>query len=134
MARKSKDDEIVLLLKIRSRDEWHDEILRKIDMHPLGFDDLAREFGFPDRNMREYLDLIILVGDLQEEHGGKDQIIKSAFVEGTNIYPLFRSDQEQALVDSGVLTEEYDTDVVHIAMEEGMSGARHVLRFHGKER
>ena len=98
--------EIKVLLNVMPKEYWQEEILKKLDLRPLDFDDISKEFGF-EKDSREYKDLMILVSSLQERHKNLEPKVKAAFVEGVRLYPLYRTDQENELVQRGVLSEEH---------------------------
>lgn len=93
---------VKVLLNIMSREEWQVEILKKLDFRPRGFEDLAKEFNM-NKDTREYLDLMLLVSGLQEKHGEGVPKVKTTFIDETQTYSLYRTEQENELVQKGLL-------------------------------
>jgi hypothetical protein len=122
-----KHKDIVVLLDNKSRKEWQDEIMKKLDLRPLGIDDLAGQFGF-EKHSREYKDLIVLVSNLQERRGELPKI-KAAFNSERRVYALYRTDQEKELIEKGVLSEEEsEFRPTRIARDYGM-GREKFIKF-----
>jgi hypothetical protein len=111
--------DLQVLLNIKPREEWQAEILKKLDLRPLAFDDLAKEFGF-EKHSREYKDLSALISGLQR-NGENGSHIKTAITTKDWVYPLYRADQEEELIQKGVLSEkEYEFKPSALARDYGM--------------
>jgi len=134
-----KTKEIKVLYTIKPRKEWIEDILAKLDLRAVPFDDLAKEFGFEKPYSPEYNDLMCLVSDLMVDKKTRVNTIpaqiKSAHLEGTNIYPLYLTNQEKELIENGTLPRENEfINLRLLAREEEMKRTIISHFLHRKER
>ena len=115
---RNKNAGIKLLFNIMPSEEWHNEILDRLNLNPLSFDDLSKKFGFI-KDDTEYKELMILVSELQEGSRKMTPKIRTAFTDNIHVFPLYRVDQEKFFVKMGILSKEVVTNPIELKHEFG---------------
>ena len=115
------------ILNRKNWEDWKEQILNDLDGKTMTFTELSDKYDFPNgeaADHKEYHALLELVSGMQIGRKGQEPTLKIANKGKEFEFAIFRTDQEQVLVEQGVLSDESEIDLWRLSREFGINKER----------